>query len=408
MIETDQASAAAEAAARASYGKLIAWLAWKWRDVCAAEDALSEAFATALQHWPKEGVPAVPEAWLLTVAKRHLLMAARRKRLEEDPAAMILLPDLTAPQTDVPGIPDVRLRLLFVCAHPAIDSSMHSALMLQLVLGLDASQIANAFLVSPAALAKRLTRAKAKIRDAGIPFDEPEKAELVDRVDSVLEAIYGMYSVNGSAASDARRSDLAEEALFLAMLASDCLPGSAEAHGLCALLLYCESRRFAHRDAKGRFIPLDEQIPQHWRQEMIADAEAHLAVAAKLEQPGPYQIEAAIQAAHMHGIVAGCKPWCEISSLYEQLLQLDPTIGARIGHAVASAYASESPSVGLALLDAIEPSRIAAHQPWWASRARLLAMAGRKDESTAAYERAIALTGDVAIQNWLRRCAERP
>ncbi len=407
MIEADHAAAAAEAAARASYGKLLAWLAWKWRDVCAAEDALSEAFAAALVHWPRQGVPLAPEAWLLTVAKRHLLMAARRRRLEQDPAVSIILPELIAPPAEDLVIPDVRLRLLFVCAHPAIDPSIHAALMLQLVLGLDAPQIASAFLVSPAALAKRLTRAKGKIRDAAIAFAEPEKRELPERVTSVLEAIYGAYSIGEAAVSETRRSDVADEAVFLAGLASDCLPGSAEAHGLCALLLYRESRRFAQRDGQHTFIPLDEQNPKHWRQPMMGDAEAHLGAAVKLGHPGPYQIEAAIQAAHMHGIVQGSTPWREIVGLYERLLQFGPTIGARIGHAIAVAYAGADPSAGLALLDAIDFSRVATHQPWWASRARLLAIAGRKEESAAAYDRAMGLTGDTAIRNWLNHCAER-
>ena len=399
--------AAAEAAARASYGKLLAWLAWQWRDVCAAEDALSEAFAAALKHWPREGVPVSPEAWLLTAAKRNLLMAARRRRLEEDPAIAILLPNLVEQQVDASAIPDVRLRLLFVCAHPAIDPSMHSALMLQLVLGFDAARIANAFLVSPAALGKRLTRAKKKIRDAGIPFLEPEKSELASRVESVLEAIYGLYAINESAALDSRLSELADEALFLAQLASACMEDNAEAHGLCALLLYRESRQLSQHDADGTFVPLYEQDPQLWQGELIQRAEAHLKEAARLRRLGSYQLEAAIQAAHMQSAVDGKKRWREITQLYEQLLHQGPTIGTQIGYAIALAHSNETPTVGLAVLDSIELSRVCVHQPWWAARASLLSMAERKDEAREAYAKAIVLTCDESIQTWLRRQTER-
>lgn len=397
--------AAAEAAARESYGKLLAWLAWKWRDVCAAEDALSEAFAAALKHWPHEGVPAKPEAWLLATAKRQLLMAARRRRLEEDPAVSVLLPELVDSPPGEPPLPDMRLRLLFVCAHPAIDPSMHAALMLQLVLGIDAARIADAFLISPAALSKRLTRAKTKIHDAGIPFAEPERSEQSGRVESVLEAIYGLYTLDESAAMDWRRSDLADEALFLAQLTSVCMTHSAEAQGLCALLMYRESRRSPQRQAELGFIPLDEQDPRLWRQDLIERAEDRLRAAAALNQIGHYQIEAAIQAAHMQSVVDGCKRWREINQLYERLLELGPTIGARIGHAIASARTNEDPAAGLVLLDSIDASRIAAHQPWWAARASLLAMAARHEEAREAYTRAIALSGDESIRTWLgSRC----
>lgn len=400
-------NAVAEAAARESYGKLLAWLAWKWRDISAAEDALAEAFATALSHWPREGVPAKPEAWLLTVAKRHLLMMARRRRLEEDPAVSILLPELIQDTSIVPALPDMRLRLLFVCAHPAIDRSMHAALMLQLVLGIDAARIASAYLVSPTALTKRLSRAKAKIRDAGIPFVEPEKSELPSRVESVLEAIYGMYTLNDSTGMDLPRSDLADEALFLARLVADHAENDAEAQGLFALLLYRESRRTSSHEDDECFVPLDEQNPRHWRRELIECAEARLRAAVALKLVGHYQIEAAIQAAHMQSVIDGKKRWLDICQLYEQLLQLGPTIGAHIGHAVSTARANEDPDRGLALLDSIDAGRVVSHQPWWAARAALLAIAGRRDEARAAYARTIALTGDKSTRTWLERRAER-
>ncbi len=395
--------AAAEMAARQSYGKLVAWLAWKWRDVCAAEDALSDAFVAALKKWPEDGIPHSPEAWLLTVAKRNLLMAARRKRLEGNPQVTMLFPDLQVEPSPEPAIPDERLRLMFVCAHPAIDRSMHSALMLQLVLGVDAARIANAFLLSPSTLSKRLTRAKAKIRDAGIPFNEPEISEFPSRVESVLEAIYGAYTITDFIGSDFEMDGLTDEALFLAQLTSTQMPEFAEAHGLKALLLFCESRRPARCDAEGTFVPLDRQDTGLWHMELVRAGESALARAAQLNRVGPYQIEAAIQSVHMQCAFDGKTRWLEIRQLYEHLLQLEPTIGARIGHAIAVAKSEKNPEEGLKLLDAFEPSRVAAHQPWWATRADLLCTLGRRQEADEAYSRAIALTSNESVQKWLTR-----
>ncbi len=396
-------------AARQSYGKLVAWLAWKWRDVCAAEDALSDAFITALKRWPDDGIPHSPEAWLLTAAKRNLLMAARRKRLEGDPQVTLLFPDLRVEPNIDPAIPDQRLRLMFVCAHPAIDRSMHSALMLQLVLGVDAARIANAFLLNPSALSKRLTRAKAKIRDAGIPFVEPETNELPSRIESVLEAIYGAYTITDFIGSDFDIDGLTDEALFLAQLMRGHMPRDAETHGLLALLLFCESRRHARCDAEGKFIPLYEQNHGLWLMELVHAAETALAHAAQLKRVGPYQLEAAIQSVHMQCVFDGAARWPEIRHLYERLLILEPTIGAKIGHAIAVAKSENSPESGLVLLDAIESSRVISHQPWWATRANLLSALGRYEEAEDAYNRAIALTSNESLQKWLRgKCAGLP
>lgn len=403
----EAAKAAVESVARASYGQLLAWLAWQWRDVCAAEDALSDALAAALTHWPREGVPRSPQAWLLTVARRRMLVARRRRRLEQDPAVIVLLPGPDALQPDVPEVPDTRLRLMFVCAHPAIDPSVHAALMLQLVLGFDAAKIANAHLVSPAAMGKRLTRAKRKIRSAGMPFAEPEQRDLPERTASVLEAIYGMYAINEAASTELRQGELAREALYLAEVVSASLPDHAEAHGLCALLLYREARDAARRDAQGRFVPLDAQDPAHWQPELLAAAEAHLSAAVTLVQPGPFQLEAAIQAAHMHGVQTQATPWPAIEELYSQLLALGPTIGAEVGHAIATAHAQSEPLLGLQLLDAMDPTQVRTHQPWWAARAHLLGLSGRREEASLAYARAAALTVDTSIGDWLREQASR-
>ena len=392
------AAAAAETAARGSYGRLLAWLAWQWRDVAAAEDALADAFAAALEHWPVDGVPEAPDAWLLTAAKRRLQMAARRQRLADDPTLTVLWPDENAPAPDTAQLPDVRLRLLFVCAHPAIDAGVHSALMLQTVLGLDAARIASAFLVKPEAMTKRLVRAKAKIRDAGLRFEEPGPDEWPERLASVLEAIYGAYTLHWGLADDADAGELAGEARFLAELVASQLPDEPEALGLVALLWLCEARRPGRRDV---FQPLHDQDPREWDAALIAQADAALHRAATQRAPGPFQLEAAIQAAHTQGRVAGRVPWDGITRLYERLLEIAPTAGARIAHAVALAHARPDAREGLRLLDAIEPERIAAHQPWWAARAHLLVMAGQHADAAAAYGRALALTVEPRLRAWM-------
>jgi RNA polymerase sigma-70 factor (ECF subfamily) len=236
--------------ARASYGKLIAFLAARTRDVAGAEDALSEAFAAALADWPHSGIPRAPEAWLLTVARRKLIDAARRRRTgEEAVPTLALLADEVDDADGAPAIPDERLRLMFACAHPAIDAGVRAPLILQVVLGFDAASIASAFLVSPSTMGQRLVRAKSRIREAGIPFRVPERDELAGRLDAVLEAIYAIYAEGWSdpAGTQARTRGLAEEGIWLGRLVASLLPREPEALGLLALMLHAEARREAAR-----------------------------------------------------------------------------------------------------------------------------------------------------------------
>ncbi|HEY1149920.1 MAG TPA: DUF6596 domain-containing protein, partial [Pseudoduganella sp.] len=374
---------AAEKVARESYGKLVAFLAARTRDVAGAEDALSEAFAAALQEWPVSGVPRTPEAWLLTVARRRLVDAARH-RIVADAAAptLLLLADEIAPdvlsagggsfrpgsQTGVnsaPGsagstvagatatgglagfagfggeIPDDRLRLMFVCAHPALEAGVRAPLMLQTVLGFDAARIASAFLVAPSAMSQRLVRAKSRIRQAGIPFRVPEREELSERLDAVLQAVYAIYSEGWSdpAGAVAASRGLTEEAIWLGRLVVAMLPQEPEALGLLSLMLHAEARRAARRDAQGEFVPLAQQDPALWDAETIDEAEDLLMRAASHGRAGRFQLEAAVQSVHAARRHSGATDWAAIVQLYDALLALAGSVVVAINRAVALAAA---------------------------------------------------------------------
>lgn len=399
------AGQAAERAARQSYGRLLALLAWRWRDLAAAEDALGDAFAAALRAWPSSGVPASPEAWLMKAAQRGLLMQARRARLASDPTVTALFAhDTDAPEP--PAIPDERLKLMFVCAHPDVPEAVRAPLMLQTVLGLDAKVIAQAFLVSPAAMAQRLVRAKASIREAGTRFEPPELRELPDRLGSVVEAIYGAYTVGRRSAAPAVDSpgspELAQEAIYLCQLVVQLQPQQPEALGLLALMLYAQARRPAQFDAHDAFVPLAAQDTDLWDRELIAQAERCLQAAAQCRQPGPFQIEAAIQSAHCQRAFGGATPWPAIASLYGALVALQASVGACVGQAVALAEAGEL-AAGRAALDALEPGVVQAYQPYWVAQAHLLRREGRLGEAAQASLRAIGLTEDPRVRAYLQR-----
>lgn len=405
----DQARRTADAVARRSYGKLVAFLASRTRDVAAAEDALSDAFASALADWPLRGCPSNPEAWLLTVARRKLVDGDRRRRTGENatPELQLIAEGLQAAAAKAmeAEIPDQRLALMFTCAHPAIDVGLHAPLILQVVLGLDAKTIASAFLASPAAMSKRLVRAKEKIRQAGIAFRVPEREELSARLETVLDAIYAAFAEGWADANgtDVVRRDLTEESMYLARLVTELLPDEAEALGLCALMLHAEARRRARRNADGDYVPLAEQDPALWDAEMLADAEALLHRADARGTIGRYQLEAALQSAHVHRCKTGEANWAEVVQLYDGLLEIAGSPVVAINRALAVAEVRGA-AAALELLDDIaRDARLAEYQPYWAARAELLAKTGPSEEAGKAYEIAIGLERDVAVRRFLRR-----
>jgi RNA polymerase sigma-70 factor (ECF subfamily) len=392
-----------ERLARESYGRLVAYLSVQTHDLAGAEDALSEALLKALTAWERDGVPQNPEAWLLTTARRSLIDFFRHQRVvsasESDP---LLFARTSTEATMETNYPDQRLKLLFVCAHPAIDPAVHTPLMLQAVLGLDAVRIGGAFLVSPKTMGQRLVRAKTKIRDGGIQFEVPEKRELPARLDAVLEAIYAGFGIgwDDMAGGDQRGRGLAEEAIWLARVLLQLMPDEAEVHGLLALMLHCEARRQARRDREGRYVPLSEQDPKLWSLPLMEEAERHLASAFKQNRAGRFQLEAAIQSVHADRLRTGHVAWTAIAGFYEQLIRISPTIGRRTAQAAALAEV-HGPAQGLAVLEFIDPSSVSTYQPYWAVRAHLFQRLGKTTEAQQAYDRAIGLAEDLAIREFL-------
>ena len=392
-----------ERVARESYGRLVAYLSSNTRDVATAEDALSDALVAALAAWPRDGVPQNPEAWLLTTARHSFIDLVRHRRVAEASEPTLLL--LSEESKEVPvstQFPDERLKLLFVCAHPAIDPAMHTPLMLQTVLGLDAARIAQAFLVSPTTMGQRLVRAKTKIRSGGIQFEVPQEHELPQRLDAVLEAIYAAFGIgwDDMAGIDQSGRELGEEAIWLARVLLQLMPGEAEVRGLLALMLHCEARRPARRGPDGRYIPLLEQDSQLWSLPLIEEAERHLVEASSRGRSGRFQLEAAIQSVHADRARSGRTEWIAIKLFYEQLIRISPTLGTRTGYAAAVGEANGAES-GLAVLNSIDLNAVSAYQPYWAVRAHLLQRLGKTSEAASALDRAIGLSEDPAVRQFL-------
>ncbi|WP_208324168.1 DUF6596 domain-containing protein [Diaminobutyricimonas sp. TR449] len=389
------AKARAEEVARASYGRLLALLAARTGDIPGAEDALGDAFVQALTSWPVGGVPDNPEGWLITVARNRQRDRAKSaavrtsEPLEETPVF---------DKIDLDAIPDKRLELMFVCAHPAIDPGIRTPLMLQTVLGFEAEQIARAFAMPASTMAQRLVRAKRRIRDARIPFVVPTVRDMPARLPGVLEAIYGAYAIDWLLVSgDEVRESLSAEALYLASTLASLLD-EPEAAGLAALLALSLARAPA-RTVDGRYVPLDEQDPALWDAELIAAGERWLRHASRADRLGRFQLEAAIQSVHCARARTGDTDWAALLVLYEALVALAPTLGAQVSRAVTLARV-DGPQTGLAALERIEGAD--RFQPVWAARAHLLAELGSTDAAARAYAKAISLTTEPGLREYLR------
>ena len=388
---------------RDSYGRLLAVLAAPTRDIAAAEDALADALERALARWPDDGIPDNPDGWVLTVARNRLRdmwkSAAYRTTtiIDEIGDAPITLED------DMPAIPDRRLELMLVCAHPAIAGNIRTPLMLQTVLGVEAAAIAEAFAVEPATMAQRLVRAKKRIRDAGIPFVLPERDDLAARLPAVLEAVYGAYAIDWQLSPQGPPIDtLSAEALHLALVLADLLPAEPEALGLAALVCLSESRREARRTEGGGFVPLDEQDTARWDTALIARGEALLRRAHDLGRPDRFQYEAAIQSAHCSRARTGRVDGETLRKLYRAVLRVAPSLGAAVAAAAVDGEI-DGPNAGLRALDAITDPAVGRFQPAWSARAHLLAEAGRHAEAVEAYRRAVELTKDPGLADYLLR-----
>jgi RNA polymerase sigma-70 factor (ECF subfamily) len=403
--EGNEASRAAERVARESYGRLVAFLAARTRDVAGAEDALAEAFAAALRSWPSEGVPSNPDAWLLTVARRRQTDAIRRRqtRMAGEEHLKLMADEIEAAAATPEDIPDRRLALMFACAHPAIERGMRSPLILQTILGLTAQDIAAAFLIPPATMGQRLVRAKSRIKDAGIPFRVPEKADLPERLDAVLEAIYAAYLKGWAEVGETGSPQLADEAIWLGRLAVSLLPGEPEAKGMLALMLYTQARRRARRSSIGAYVPLEEQDVTLWDDSQIEMAERLLRDANAGGPSGRYQIEAAIQSAHTARRLHGANSWPSIVALYDHLLTLTSSPVVALNRAAALAE-TDGPEAALPTIEQLATDRrMADYQPYWAARGHLLARVGRKDEAHEALNVAIGLSTDQAVREYLQK-----
>lgn len=399
----DEAGRAAERVARESFGRLVAYLSARTRDVAGAEDALSEAFAAALRQWPASGVPDNPAAWLLTAARRRAADAARRRAVEAGGADRLALiaEELDAAASSPEAIPDRRLALMFACAHPAIDRGVRAPLILQTVLGLTATDIAAAFLTPPATMGQWLVRAKTRIRDAGIPFRTPEREELPERLGAVLGAIYAAYGRGWGEPGEAAPR-LAEEAIWLGQVVVGLLPDEPEAKGMLALMYYAEARRPARRTGDGAFVPLEAQDVALWDRDALAAAERLLSEASAAGPSGRYQIEAAIQSAHVARRLCGAATWPAIVALYDHLLALTGSPVVALNRAVALAE-TDGPAAALAALEPLgADERLAGYQPYWAARGALLARAGRTAGAREALTLALGLADDPAVRAWLR------
>jgi RNA polymerase sigma-70 factor (ECF subfamily) len=405
-----------DAVFRREAGRVTATLVRVLGDIDLAEDAVAEAFAIAADRWRTDGVPPNPGGWLTTTARNRAIDRIRRETtrdarhlaahrlhvsdMDREPTPDPM-PDLDA-LVDV--VPDDQLRLMFLCCHPALSADAQVALTLRLLGGLETAEIASAFVVPEATIAQRIVRAKRKLRDNRAPYRIPAHAELPDRLGPVLAAIYLIFTEGHTATTgDAlTRADLADEAIRLGRVLTELMPDEPEAVGLLALMLLTDARRAARLGPDGAMVRLADQDRWRWDRARIADGQALVRACLRRNQPGPYQIRAAIAAVHADSALTGTTEWGQIVALYDQLAALRPEPIVLLNRAVAVAE-RDGPSAGLTALDTLDDGRLADYQPFHAARADLLARAGRRDDALAAYDRAIALTTNPVEAQFLHR-----
>jgi RNA polymerase sigma-70 factor, ECF subfamily len=402
-------SAEAEVAAafRQEWGQIVATLVRVTGDWDLAEECAQDAFAAAVERWPRDGVPDRPGAWLTTVARNRAVDRLRREAVGaaklREVAGLWPAAGADGAEEETGGVPDDRLRLMFTCCHPALPFEARVALTLRTLAGLTTAEVARAFLVSEATMSKRLTRAKRRIRDAGIPFRVPPPHLLPERTGSVLAVLYLLFNegYSATAGADLVRRGLCGEAVRLARLLARLVPGDPEVRGLLALMLLHEARRDTRVDAAGVLVPLERQDRSRWDRALVDEGVALLDAAARSGRPGPYQVQAAIAACHVTAADPAATDWAQIAALYARLARMVPSPVVELNRAVAVAMA-EGPAAGLALVDALAASgRLRDYHLLPATRADLLRRLGRPDESAAAYREALALAPTAAERSYL-------